>query len=359
MNIAQSGAIAALVLALGVVVGYRVGLARRPDWANGRAVDMAVYLGAVDAYLGSVADLGAEVPPVWAGQIESCRQQMETAVTQLITIFGDIVQMLDTVLSSTGLDGSDSGHLQVFESARQRLGDVVGTLDSALDRKRQVLDELRVLLELNEDMKSMTAEVSRIASQTHLLALNAAIEASRVGEAGAAFAVVAVEVRQLADLSGTTAHRIGERAEQVSAAITSTFTAAEESARVEGTAVTDANNKVQEVLDDLLGVVRSLTDSSGSLGQATVGIRQEISDSLVHFQFQDRIGQTLAHLRDSIGSVPPLLERAASPDPEQLEPIDSQAVLDELSSTYTMVEEHLTHDGGEPVAVRDTEITFF
>jgi hypothetical protein len=47
------------------------------------------------------------------------------------------------------------------------------------------------------------------------------------------------------------------------------------------------------------------------------------------------------------------------PQPDALEPIDTQAFLDELSSTYTMVEEQLTHEGGTPVALQDNEITFF
>jgi methyl-accepting chemotaxis protein len=358
MTIAEAGALLAAAL-LGALAGWLLSRFRRSEVLTGRLSAMAVHLGAIDSYLYSVGEFGQAVPPVWAAQVESSRQQMESAVTELTTTFGDIVRMLDTVLASTGLDGGDSGHLQVFEAARDRLGAVVRTLESTLDGKRVLLDELRVLLQLNEDMKSMTAEVARIAAQTHLLALNAAIEASRVGEAGAAFAVVAVEVRQLADLSGSTAKRISERAEQVSAAISNTFLAAEESARVEGTAVADANTKVHSVLDDLLEVVGSLTDSSGQLGQAAQGIRQEISDSIVHFQFQDRIGQTLGHLRDSIESLPPLLEQAAAAPPEELEPLDSRAILDALSSTYTMVEEQLTHEGGTPVAVQENEITFF
>lgn len=358
MSIAQAGELLLAAL-LGGAAGWLLCRLRRSDALPGRLSTMAVHLGTIDAYLYSVGEFGQTVPPVWAAQLESSRAQMESAVTELTSTFADIVRMLDTVLASTGLDGGGSGHLAVFEHARERLGDVVRVLESTLDGKRILLDELRVLLELNEDMKSMTAEVSRIADQTHLLALNAAIEAARVGEAGAAFAVVAMEVRQLADLSGNTAQRIGERAEQVSHAISSTFQAAEESARVEGTAVADANTKVHSVLDDLLGVVSSLTDSSGQLGQATQGIRQEISDSLVHFQFQDRIGQTMAHLRDSVESLAPLLEPAMDPQPDALEPIDTQAFLDELSSTYTMVEEQLTHEGGTPVALQDNEITFF
>jgi methyl-accepting chemotaxis protein len=346
-----------LAALLGVGSGYAAGLIRGrrgPDDGPDRT-----RRADLDAYLGRVDEFGQSVPPVWAAHIESCRQQLESAVGDLTSRFSDIVGLLDSVLSASRFTGGDGPQGGVFESSRARLADVVGTLDGALSRKRQLLAELQGLVTLNEDMKSMTAEVGRIASQTNLLALNAAIEASRVGEAGAAFAVVAVEVRQLADLSGSTAERIRERAEQVGAAIAATFNAAEESALVEGSAVSDANSNVQSVLEDLMSLVGGLRDSSDRLGNAAEGIQHEISDSLVQFQFQDRIGQTLEHLRTSILSVPRLLEHDPSADSGADHPLDAAALLTSLSSSYTMAEEHQIHGSGAPVPVRETEITFF
>lgn len=303
----------------------------------------------------SLVDLGTEVTPVWSAQVESSRQQMDVAVDGLASRFAGIVASLDGVLASTSSTSTYADE-SVFTTSRGRLDEVVRTLDQAVEHKQHTLTGLRGLVDYNDRMRSMTAEVTRIAAQTRLLALNAAIEAQRVGEAGRGFGVVADEVRDLAGLSAETGQRIAQMVESVSAAIGSTLAVAEEKAALEDQAVAAANGTVQSVLDDLHGFVVDLRSSSQHLGATAATIKDEIADSLVQLQFQDRIGQMLEHVRASIDTFPLALDQALSSGSGA---IDTDALLRDLTSTYTMVEEHSAHGGGSAPAAAADDITFF
>ncbi|MBU4336953.1 MAG: chemotaxis protein, partial [Actinobacteria bacterium] len=285
----------------------------------------------------------------------SSRRQMEDAVGGLSVQFAGIATDLDVALASTG----DGGHARVFDESRVRLGGVVATLDAALEMKQRTLADLRTLLALNDDMRKMTAEVKRISSQTHLLALNAAIEAARLGSAGQAFAVVAVEVRRLADQSAGTSDRIAAKAVEVGAAIDAVLSGAQDSAAQEQVSVEKANGEVHTVLTDLQAVVTGLEDSSDRLAGAALSIKGEVAESVVALQFQDRICQVLEHLKDSIDSVPALF--GADEAEPWVEPValDSRGVLDAMESSYTMQGESSTHASGTAAAVPVSEITFF
>jgi methyl-accepting chemotaxis protein len=199
--------------------------------------------------------------------------------------------------------------------------------------------------------------MSSIAGQTNLLALNAAIEAARVGDAGAAFGVVALEVRDLADRSRDASGRIATKVESIGAAIETVLHGAESSAENENTAVVHANGEVQAVVDDLMAVVSTARDASTELERAAVGIRSEIAGSLVGLQFQDRVCQVLEHLRHSVDRFPALVAASGKGD-GGLVPLDARALLEELANDYTMLEEREAHSGGI-ASVRDSEITFF
>jgi methyl-accepting chemotaxis protein len=350
------------ILSTAVISGYGgwwLAMMRRRPVVNEQPIKIAedVRLD-IESYLSGIEEFGQKVTPVWSAQIETSRSQMDGAIADLTRRFDGIVSNLNQLLADTRA-ALDKGDGAVFESSRGRLSEVVASLDSALKDKQQLLEKVGGLVGFISEMKTMASEVARIADQTNLLALNAAIEAARAGDSGRGFAVVADEVRKLSTISGATGKNITAKVEQVSQAIQAAFTVVEQNAQNDASSVMQAHQKIQEVLvelEDVFSVMKGTSDHVNGIAQSILG---DIAESIVHFQFQDRIGQILSHVRDNIERFPNYLENSQSGGPLGLKPIDTETMLAELQCSYAMFDEHRAHQTGKAAQAESSEITFF
>lgn len=349
----------------GPVLACAVLLLAASVWsARALALAQAARERALAQHLAQLADWGHQVLPVWANHLESSRDQMAVAVTALSDRFGHIVDQLDQTLrdarQASGV-ATDQDASAVSERSQQALAGLVQAQQQATRVLQTMLDQVQGLSAFTGELQEMADSVARIAQQTNLLALNAAIEAARAGEHGRGFAVVAKEFHTLSLRSGQAGQHMGEKVHTINAAIVQTCEAVRAAVQTETQSQSDSEQTIAQVLADL----RAQSDAAGAAQDAlqteSLTLQAQVSDALVQLQFQDRVSQIMGQVLKSLGAVPGLFDALAQDYAQngQLAPLDAQAFLAALKSSYVMQDQHVLHAGGSVSQPQGGDISFF
>jgi len=247
---------------------------------------------------------------------DALRQAEELAVTlNSVQVMTDSIQRVAEAAREAETVARDASTIALKggEAVENTVAGILEIRETVAETTRKV----KRLAESSQEISKIVALISQIASRTNLLALNASIEAARAGEAGRGFAIVADEVRQLADKSAKSLKEIEQIVMQIQSETGSVMTAMEEGTQqvIKGTKLAEeAKRSLENIIQvanriDIL--VRSITNDTveqTETSRAVAHVMQSVELTAQETsQEAQRVSGALQHLvgvsRDLIASV--------------------------------------------------------
>ncbi len=203
---------------------------------------------------------------------------------------------------------SETGH-GAAEKSIEGIKAIQGTVESIVSQSARLLEQTRQVGDIVESVRDLAA-------QSHVLSLNASIEAARAGEAGKSFAVVASEVRGLAEQSGQSATRIGKMVQDIVAAIGATIETTEKGSKgVEGSAaqirasgesLREIGGIVRETSDAALQIASAVQQQSSGIAQIAAAMQdlgKGMDEAVQRIQVLDRSATELSNMANGISQI--------------------------------------------------------
>jgi methyl-accepting chemotaxis protein len=181
----------------------------------------------IGSAVGQVRSASAELQAA-ANQQASSSKEQATAMAEISTTISELLASSRQIAESAQRVAHNAE--ETANAARAGHGTVDMTHDSISGIRRQVDQIVSHMLELgkkSQEIGGVLDIVSELAEQTNILAINATIEAAGAGDAGKRFAVVAEEIRNLADRVGGSTKEVRSLIEDVRAAVNTTVMATE------------------------------------------------------------------------------------------------------------------------------------
>ena len=223
-------------------------------------------------------------------QIGATSKQISATSKELVKTMNEVNQVAE---QTTQLAGSGQAAIARMEA----------TMRQMMEASSSITGKLAVLSDKTTNINSVVTTITKVADQTNLLSLNAAIEAEKAGEYGLGFAVVAMEIRRLADQTAVATYDIEKMVKEMQSAVAAGVMGMDKFSEEVRRGVEEMR-QVSAHLGQIIHQVQTLTPrfqavNAGMAAQA--GGAQQISETLT--QLSEAAQQTAESLRQSDAAI--------------------------------------------------------
>ncbi len=231
-------------------------------------------------------------------------REIKTTVTEITATSKELVNTMSDV---TEVAWKTSENANTGRASLQRME---STMHQMMDATESIGSKLAVLSEKAGNINTVVTTINRVADQTNLLSLNAAIEAEKAGEYGVGFAVVATEIRRLADQTAVATWDIEQMVKEMQSAVSAGVMGMEkfsEEVRHGVDDVRQVGSQLASIIEQVETLIPRFEEvNEGMISQSKGG--NQIRDSII--QLSESAQQTADSLRQSNGAIMQLNEAA-------------------------------------------------